>query len=229
MNGNDITFSWPPLESDPQIFNKYCSTLGLPSNFHFEELFSLDDEFLSVITTKPLAIIINFERGVNPREISEENILKTEAVPFYMLQEGDLDNACGIIAALHSIGSNLENIQLKEDSILYKFFGVAKGRTPKEISTILANYDDFKKCHMSHAQEGQSNLCENQDEVKCHFISFIHLGNKIVELDGIRGSPILIEENVSGEEFLTKTANEIKRRLERGNITDNLSMLYLTE
>ena len=115
MNGNDITFSWPPLESDPEIFNKYCSSIGLPSNLHFEELFSLEEEFLSIVSSKPLAIIINFEKGVNPRVINEDRLLKPETVPFYMLQEGELDNACGIIAALHSIGSNLSNISLKED------------------------------------------------------------------------------------------------------------------
>ena len=35
-------FEWPPLESNPEIFNKYFHKIGLPQNIEFDELWSLD-------------------------------------------------------------------------------------------------------------------------------------------------------------------------------------------
>lgn len=40
---------------------------------------------------------------------------------FYMKQTDKLDNACGIIACLHSVLNNLDSIQLEVGSILDKF------------------------------------------------------------------------------------------------------------
>ena len=33
---------WPPLESDPEIFNKYFHSIGVPENVFFKELLGLD-------------------------------------------------------------------------------------------------------------------------------------------------------------------------------------------
>ena len=41
---------------------------------------------------------------------------------FYMKQTEKLDNACGIIACLHSVLNNLDNVQLEVGSILDKFY-----------------------------------------------------------------------------------------------------------
>lgn len=40
---------------------------------------------------------------------------------WYMKQTGKLDNACGIIAAVHIIANNREQVVLPADSILGKF------------------------------------------------------------------------------------------------------------
>ena len=35
---NPTKLKWPPLESDPKIFNDYFHTIGLPSGSFFKEL-----------------------------------------------------------------------------------------------------------------------------------------------------------------------------------------------
>lgn len=223
------TFSWPPLESDPAIFTKYCTNLGMPDYIKFEELISLDQELLCLVESKPLAIIVSFEKGKNKRVIKEESFLRSDAVPFYMLQEGSLDNACGIIAALHAIGNNLNSIFINEGSILHKFYELVQGKDPREISKILQDFNDFKKCHTKYAELGQSKLCKNQNEVKCHYVCFIHHDSNIIELDGGKGAPILISSGIINEEFLPSVVSEVNSRLNDGIITENLNVIYLTD
>ena len=39
----EIKLEWPPLESDPQIFNDYFHSIGIKSDVFFKELLSLVD------------------------------------------------------------------------------------------------------------------------------------------------------------------------------------------
>lgn len=220
-------FNWPPLESDPEIFNKYFKKVGLPENITFNEIFTLDDEIIMTIPQPVYSVIVNFEKGKNKREIDDNSYINHSEVPFYMHQSGELDNACGLIAALHSFGNNLDNIKLDESSILSKFFKNAKGKNPKESCSLLENMKEFQQEHIKYASQGQSKLCDNQEQVRCHFIAFVYVNGKVVELDGTKNGPIVIKENIKDDEFISNVAAEIKDRLSKGQITESLSMMYL--
>lgn len=222
-------FKWPPLESDPEIFTDYALKVGLPKNYAFDELFGLDEEILLTIPPPVISVIVNLQRGKNKREIDESKRVKYEEVPFYMHQSSELDNACGLIAALHSIGSNLNDIVLDGNSILGKFFDQAKDKQPKERATLLENMKEFKEAHLEYSSQGQSKLCETQDEVTNHFVAFVLDKERVLELDGTVGSPVLIKDKVKDTEFLLVVAEEIKSRLEKSQITENLNMMYLTK
>ena len=61
MNGN---FQWPPLESDPEIFNEYSHKVGLEENVSFAEIYSLDYKEMQTIDSPVLAVIVSYERNV---------------------------------------------------------------------------------------------------------------------------------------------------------------------
>ena len=42
-------FHWPPLESNPEIFEEYCHKLGMPETWGFSELYGFDEELLAMI------------------------------------------------------------------------------------------------------------------------------------------------------------------------------------
>ena len=46
----EISLHWPPLESDPLIFNQYFSSIGKKPDVYFKELISLVDisAFMSI-------------------------------------------------------------------------------------------------------------------------------------------------------------------------------------
>lgn len=217
-------FNWPPLESDPEIFTNYLVNLGLSKDFCFDEVYSLEKEdVLSLQTSTPIAVIVNYEASENQKNKD----LPSEKVPFYMLQKGKLDNACGIIAALHAIGNNLSMINLKKDSTLEVFFKKSIGRNPDEISRILEDSHEFQESHKKYSSQGQSNLCNSQEEVNNHYVSFIFHNGNLIELDGVVGRPLVIEKNIKFENLLLETVNEIKKRLENKVISNNLSMLFI--
>ena len=57
----EIKLSWPPLESDPKIFNDYFHSIGMKPDVYFKEIISLVDisAFLS-ISGPLLGVILNF-------------------------------------------------------------------------------------------------------------------------------------------------------------------------
>ena len=118
-----------------------------------------------------------------------------DGVKFYMKQTGTLDNACGIIACIHSVLNNLERIQLNPGSLLDRFNKETADMTPSEKAVYLENFTEFKEEHKSHANQGQSDIPE-QDCVKFHFIAFVKSpSNQLIELDGTKTGPVVIEED----------------------------------
>ena len=221
-------FSWPPLESDPEIFNNYLWKLGLPNSFHLGEIFSLDEELIPTVP-KSVGIIANIQKGKNEFTYSEEKKLKYSDVDFFMKQAGTLDNACGVIAALHVIGNNISACHLQKDSILEKFFTASVGKDENERCALLEGMNDFKSEHQVYSNQGQSKLCEKQEDVCGHFIAFVLHKNRLFELNGSLGNPYLIDENVQPDDFIKRTFAVIQDRLSNGYISDNLAMMYFAE
>lgn len=220
------TFEWPPLESDPQIFTEYFHNIGLNSQYHFEELYALD----YVPEGNILGVIISYETGVNGKvKRDEEKFLTYDSVPYYMKQTKKLDNACGVIASIHSVFNNREDNTIKQNSILENFYNESKDKSDAERASTLETSNDFKKSHTNFAGQGQSNLCGTQDDVKHHFVAFVYINGDIVELDGCIKGPYIVKKGVSKENFAQETFDEIKRRLESKNISDSIAMMYLTK
>ncbi len=111
--------NWPPLESDPSLFNDYMHECGMPQTWGFNELYGFDDELLDMVPKPVLAVVVNFEKIDN----GEMNIMGFQEYQsrYFMNQSGALDNACGVIACLHAIYNNLEQIPVAEGTILKNF------------------------------------------------------------------------------------------------------------
>ena len=138
---SESPFEWPPLESNPEIFTDYMHSVGLPQDWIVSEVFGLDDDSLSFVPKPVIAVIATFE-SINDEESRQLGDIQHET-GFYMKQSSKLDNACGVIACLHSILNNLDKFTLTEDSLLHKYNTEAIGKTPVERATFLENYKEF--------------------------------------------------------------------------------------
>ena len=227
---NPTKLKWPPLESDPKIFNDYFHTIGLPSGSFFKELITLVDfkEFL-IIEGPLISVILNFSRKDKEKynnSFLKEKIHPPNSIPFFIKQTNELDNACGLIASLHSFGNN-SNISFEKNSILEEFFLQVKDQNYEERALTLENFDKFKQAHVHYASHGQTNL-EKVEEMKIgHYICFTIINNNLYELDGLKEGPYLIKDNVKCDDLLDESCKVILERINNGLIDENVNVMLV--
>ena len=220
-------FNWPPLESNPEIYSEYMHAIGLPDQYAFAELFGLDEELLAMVP-QPVDSVIACVSVLNKQEDRAKGDLAHKH-DFYMKQTNVLDNACGIIACLHSILNNVgeDKIKLTEGSLLAQYNEKIAGKeTPEAKSTELENFEEFKEAYVARSAQGQSNLVQEGESVKYHFLCFlVNPDGHLVEFDGMKAGPNLIKENCS--DVLKDSVAEVKARLEAGGVHEHMSLMVL--
>ncbi|KAL1405383.1 ubiquitinyl hydrolase 1 [Vanrija albida] len=187
---------WVPLEASPEVFNDWSRALGLPNSpLSFQDLFSLDDEFLAFVPQPVKAVLLLFpSRGelAAAREKEErDGEGKWDGKDVWWIKQ-TIPNACGSIGLLHAL-LNLPEGALTPGSQLLKFKAATEALGPLERAKLLDEADFFESAHTAAAQAGQSAVPEDLD-VDTHFIAFVQAPNakgelRVVELDGGREGP----------------------------------------
>ena len=249
-------FDWPPLESNPDVLTDYLHQIGLSDCYAIGEVYGLDEDLLALVPQPVYAVIVALEKTKEKEEAAAADgttlLLATDTsnntnnnttpLPFYMKQEGSLDNACGIIACLHSIYNQpaavLETRMIVPDSVLAQFQIATIHQTPHERSRALEQFAQFRTVHRTFAQQGQSAaILHNQNQVHHHYVAFVVWQGQLYELDGTRpegprriesaGTSAFGSESSSSCDVLRGAIAEIQKRLAAGEITERLSILTL--
>mmetsp|Transcript_35715 Transcript_35715/g.64318 ORF Transcript_35715/g.64318 Transcript_35715/m.64318 type:complete len:258 (+) Transcript_35715:755-1528(+) len=234
-NNNDTEetkFSWPPLESNPEVFTTYLQSIGLPTTFSIGEVFGFDEDLLAFLPQPVLGIIVCYERLIPKSEQRAQDKGRQEdydQVDFYMHQSKVLDNACGIIACLHAV-FNSPVVSVDPSSVLGKFRQDTTKSTPAEKCQALEQNTEFQNIHRTHAAKGQSAaITSGQSKVVHHFIAYVldnkEGGGKLVELDGTKAGPVVVGD--CDGDVLRGSIREVRGKLERGEISESLSMMTL--
>lgn len=232
------TYKWPPLESDPEIFNNYFHEIGLPEYFGFQELITLNNEDIqNLYSGFPIFGVLAAIRRPKGKYFIQENLMASDSIPFFMRQTLNLDNACGLIATLHLLGNLQEEIEITEKCILKDFFYKCKNMNELKRAEILEDYNELKQKHFTYSQIGLNNETKSdpgkENEVPTqavvhHFISFLNVNNNLVELDGTLEGPVVVKKNSLKDNLLFDTIEELKSRITNGYIGEDLSLLFIT-
>lgn len=219
-------FHWPPLESNPEVFTDYMHKIGMSPAFAIGEVFSFDEELLSFLSQPIHGIIVALERLNRDQDKSKGDPDEDQHVTdFYMDQTGTLDNACGIIACIHTCLNKRDVVDILPDSVLDRFHVENLTTTPAERCRSLEGNAGFKEIHAGFADRGQSaTIVEDQSKVKHHFVAFVVKHGKLVELDGTKKGPHVIGDC---NDVLRGSIVEIQKRLAGGLISHQLSMMTL--
>lgn len=216
-------FSWPPLESNPEVFTNYMHSIGLAKTVAIGEVFGFDEDLLSFLPQPIHATIVCYERLKRKEDVEIGSVENNALCDYYMKQSGTLDNACGIIACIHAALNT--GVDIAEDSILGRFRAANKSASPEERCVSLEGNDEFKSIHSSFAMQGQSGaITSNSSSVKHHFVAFVVKGGKLLELDGTKKGAHMVGDST---DVLRGSIAEIQRRLAAGEISDSLSMMTL--
>ncbi|XP_041975387.1 ubiquitin carboxyl-terminal hydrolase isozyme L3 [Aricia agestis] len=183
-----------PLESNPDVMNKFLQKLGVPAKWNITDIMGLDPELLVFVPRPVLSVTLLFpvsEAYEEHKKKEEADILsKGQTVSnnlFYMKQ--NVRNACGTIALVHGVANNTDRIQLS-DGILKDFLNEAKPLDPAARGKLFENCAGIVNTHKELALEGQTNTPSAEDPVNHHFITFVHRDGALYELDGNKAFPI---------------------------------------
>uniref|UniRef100_A0A1L8DTK5 Ubiquitin carboxyl-terminal hydrolase n=2 Tax=Nyssomyia neivai TaxID=330878 RepID=A0A1L8DTK5_9DIPT len=207
-----------PLESNPDVLNKFIHNLGVSKKWNIIDVVGLDPDMLAFVPQPVQALILLFpysEAHVAQVALdNEEQKLNPITYPkdlFYMRQT--IRNACGTIALIHSI-ANSADVDLEDGGILTKYLKETRNLTPEERGQILEGNTEFIETHKEIAMEGQTEAPDPHDKVNFHFVAFVHKDNVLLELDGTREFP-RVHGTTCPETFLHDTAKILKNIMER--------------
>eukprot|EP00761_Pharyngomonas_kirbyi_P011491 gb/GECH01011516.1/.p1 GENE.gb/GECH01011516.1/~~gb/GECH01011516.1/.p1 ORF type:complete len:231 (+),score=62.84 gb/GECH01011516.1/:1-693(+) len=222
---------WIPLESNPDVLNKFVWELGLPKEYAFTDVFSLDPEMLQFVPRPVYAVVLLFpvsETTEKARDEENEKIKKdgqTVSDNVYFMRQ-TVSNACGTVGVLHSIANNQDKFKL--EGFCDKFIKETANLTPKERADYLENADDLEKAHQSTAQEGQTQAPSEDEKVSLHFISLVHVDGHLYELDGRKEFPIN-HGSTTQENLLDDAAGVVRKYMEYNPGNMNYTIMALTK
>ncbi|TEB22877.1 cysteine proteinase [Coprinellus micaceus] len=166
---------WIPLESNPEVFNKWAQRAGLVTKQDaFGDVYGLDDDILAIVPQPTQAVILLFPDvpEAKAHQTSEDERIAKDGQPhldptiFYVKQT--IGNACGTIALIHALANS--KVTWAPNSPLHDFIAETQGKNPEERAQLLETRPLFANIHAETAQEGQS--APNID-TDLHFVCFV--------------------------------------------------------
>ncbi|SOV83598.1 ubiquitin carboxyl-terminal hydrolase isozyme L3 [Plasmodium sp. gorilla clade G3] len=205
MAKNDI---WTPLESNPDSLYLYSCKLG-QSKLKFVDIYGFNNDLLDMIP-KPVHAVI-FLYPLNNNIVSENSTIDKENLKesfdnIWFIKQY-IPNSCGTIALLHLYGNLRNKFNLDKDSVLENFFNKVNEMSAEKRGQELKNNKIIENLH--HEFCGQ---VENRDDildVDTHFIVFVQVEGKLIELDGRKDHPT-VHCFTNGDNFLYDTGKIIQ-------------------
>ncbi|XP_015921311.2 ubiquitin carboxyl-terminal hydrolase isozyme L3 isoform X2 [Parasteatoda tepidariorum] len=213
------SIKWLPLESNPEVMNKFLENLGVPFKWGISDIISLDEEFLHMIPSPVLAVLLLFPITEKYQEHcdKQEELLKTEKQdtdPDVFFMHQTIRNACGTVALIHAIANNMDSLCLDSESVVKKFIEESRSLSPREKAEILESSQEISAAHEAMAQQGQTEAPGVDDEINLHFIALVNVNSKLYDLDGRKSVPICCGPT-SKESFMKDAAAVCKEYMER--------------
>lgn len=173
-----------PLESNPEVFEKFAWNLGLGPNYTFIDIYSVDDVEMMQFIPRPVeAIILLFPiQNVRPHLNVERTFFSDEA-PIGLKQ--NFQNACGLYALLHILINNQH--LLHKDSLLATY--LKEDPNFSDIDKFIVMFTKKYNKDFHESSGSSENPLPEDDTIDLHFISFISYKGKLWELDGRSNSP----------------------------------------
>lgn len=216
---------WLPLESNPEVMNKYVQTLGISEQWQFVDVWGLDKDMLAMVPQPICAVLLLYPIS----DKSESNNLGTvdQSSELYFIKQ-TIGNACGTIGIIHALCNNDEILGFDREKHLSKFFGDTKDLSPEERGKHLESDAAFGEAHDEVAQEGQTQAPSRDEHVDLHFVAFVHHKGTLYELDGRRDAPVN-HGATTAETLLEDTAEVVKKFMARDPDNLNFTVVALAK
>ncbi|SBT42442.1 ubiquitin carboxyl-terminal hydrolase [Plasmodium ovale wallikeri] len=198
---------WVPLESNPDSMYLYSCKLG-QSKLKFVDVYGFNKELLDMLPKPVHAIILLYpiNESLNEKSSNGKSLQNSDDDIWFIKQT--VPNSCGTIALFHLYGNLKKKFDLEKDSILDKFFDIVKEMTPQERGKEFERTKSIELLH--HEFSGGPLGTGESNDVDTHFIVFLEIYGKLVELDGRKDEPIVHGQTTSTD-FIYDTGNVIQK------------------
>ncbi|KAG2213591.1 hypothetical protein INT46_002743 [Mucor plumbeus] len=210
---------WVPLEANPEVWNEIIHKAGVDPRYNYVDVYGFDPELLAMLPQQVEALIFLFpitEAYEKFKEEEEAHLIKLEQSisPDVVFFKQTIANACGMIALLHSVASNDDEIV--GPGLFNDIIEEAKNMSIDERVELLEQSKELAQLHASAATEGQTEAPDKNDSIDLHFICFIEVDQHLYELDGRKLFPInhgkctnLVESAVKVmKQYMSRDPNE---------------------
>ncbi|KAF9182750.1 Ubiquitin carboxyl-terminal hydrolase isozyme L3 [Haplosporangium sp. Z 767] len=235
MSAPKKTIRWLPLESNPEVLDKYVRDLGVLAPWRYVDVMGLDEELLAFVPQPVHALILLFPINTKYEEyckderqrIDQQGQIVSPKVVFY---PQTISNACGTMGVLHSIANNWVSggpLQLTEGSVIKNFLEKTINLSPEEKVKALEEDATLASVHENHASSGQTATPNLADDVNLHFVCLIERDGHLYELDG--GKPYPINHGTTTKDtFLVDAIQVAKEFVKRDPDNLNFSVIAAT-
>ncbi|KAF4657862.1 hypothetical protein FOL47_008285 [Perkinsus chesapeaki] len=205
---------WLPLEANPEVMTSYARGLGLPSFLHFTDVLSVEDWALDMVPQPVVAVVLLFPIKDSTEEDDKGRIeaVKKEEIPaaaYFTKQR--VGNACGTIGLIHCMANmnGKVGVEYADNSYIAELLNNTKSMTPDERAVYIEEDDKLEKAHRQAEHQGQSRPPAEDESVNTHFVAFVVVDGKLLELDGRKPSPIP-HGKCSEDQVLQRTVDVVK-------------------
>eukprot|EP00474_Spongospora_subterranea_P008648 CRZ09106.1 hypothetical protein [Spongospora subterranea] len=229
MGSDGAKTTWLPLESNPDVITEYLDKLGLSDEqFQCVDIYGTDAELLQMVPSGVVAVLLLFpisEASEAFRRLERE---KAQAIvdPKIWFTKQTVPNACGTVGLLHTVYNNLAHFKLRTDEFLINFYNRTKNQTPSERAVSLSDDETIRITHREAAAQGSSAVPEDLNNVDLHFIAFVCVNNRLIELDGRKDRPT-DHGATTAENLLYNAVGVVKQFVDRDPGNVNFSMLAI--
>jgi ubiquitin carboxyl-terminal hydrolase L3 len=216
---------WLPLESNPEVMNKYIQSLGVNEAWQFVDVWGLDRDLLALLPRPICAVLLLFPLSAK-NDGEPLGPLDSESGLYFIKQT--IGNACGTIGIIHALCNNAETLGFDREKHLSKFFSDTRGLSPEERGKHLESDSAFSEAHDEVAQEGQTQAPGRDERVDLHFVAFVEHNSSLYELDGRKDGPVK-HGPTTQDTLLEDTAEVVKKFMARDPDNLNFTVVALAK
>ncbi|CAH1776593.1 unnamed protein product [Owenia fusiformis] len=216
---------WLPLESNPDVMNKYVRNLGAPDDWSFCDVFGMDSDLLAMVP-RPVAAVL-FLYPIKENSEGDPNEKQDPGTSLYFIKQ-TIGNACGTIGLIHAFLNNTDSITLPDGAHLKELLSKSSSLTPEERAKLLEEDECIGSAHEESAKEGQTAAPSIDEKVKLHFVTFIHSDGTLYEMDGRKSAPVN-HGPTTKDSLLEDTCTVVKGFMERDPDEVNFTLVALAK
>uniref|UniRef100_A0A1I7TNT2 Ubiquitin carboxyl-terminal hydrolase n=1 Tax=Caenorhabditis tropicalis TaxID=1561998 RepID=A0A1I7TNT2_9PELO len=213
--------NWCLIESDPGVFTEMLHGFGA-DGLQVEELYSLDDDKALMKPVYGLIFLFKYRQG-------EEATGTPSAQPGIFFAQQVIQNACATQALINLI-MNIDDPDVKIGELLTQYKEFAADMEPETRGMCLSNSEEIRTVHNSFSRQTlfEIDVKGGAPEDNYHFVTYVPIGGKVFELDGLREHPLEVATVKAGGDWVEAVRPIIQQRMVKhseGEITFNLMAL----